>query len=460
VRRLTFTLVLAITAAALVTGSVAAKHSPQPPSNTEPPRISGQALQGTTLSASTGSWEGETPISFRFQWRRCDDRGDSCQDVPGATQQTHKLVPQDVGHRLRVRVTASNSAGSSSAESDSTDTVQHGKPPQNDVRPTIGGDFREGGTIVATVGTWSGTSPISFVFQWQRCTPDGSHCSDVSGARRNSYTLTPADVGSRPRILVTGKNAYGTASAASLVGNVPIISPLGTAPQNTAMPALSGTPQVGQNLTLAAGTWQGSTPMSFVYGWQRCSSGGANCVKIAGANNNVYAVTTADVGFTIRGTVMASNAFGRTTVLTAPTAVVTRPQPQGVVKLPSGLISLPVSSVSLPQRLVIDQIAFSPRTLTSRVPFTAAFRVRDTRGYVIRGALVYVVGVPFGRVNPAAEVATDMNGIATISLVPTARLPLVNGGFLVLFVRARKPGEDVLGGISARRLVSVRTAHT
>src|SRR5207247_833226 len=149
----------------------------------------------------------------------------------------------------------------------------------------------------------------SFVLQWQRCTPDGSHCSDIAGAGRYSYVLTPADVGSRPRILVTGKNAYGTASAASPVGNAPIIGPRGTAPQNTAVPVLSGTPQVGQNLTLAAGTWQGSTPMSFVYGWQRCNSGGASCVKISGANNNIYTVTTADVGFTIRGTVMGSNAF-------------------------------------------------------------------------------------------------------------------------------------------------------
>ena len=69
--------------------------------------------------------------------------------------------------------------------------------------------------------------------------------------------------------------------------------------------------------------------------------------------------------------------------------------------------------------------------LTSRSPFTAQFRVRDTRGYVIRDALVYVVGVPFGRIQTPAEVATAMDGVATIQLVPTARLPLVKGGFLV-----------------------------
>ena len=108
---------------------------------------------------------------------------------------------------------------------------------------------------------------------------------------------------------------------------------------------------------------------------------------------------------------------------------------------------------------MIDQVSFSPQTITSHAPFTASFRVRDTRGYVIRGALVYVVGVPFGRVNAAPEVATDLNGVAAVQVVPTARLQLVDGGFLVLFVRTRKPGDDLLSGVAARRLVSVRTAH-
>src|SRR5439155_4911972 len=154
----------------------------------------------------------------------------------------------------------------------------------------------------------------------------------------------------------------------------------------------------------------------------------------SGATGRSYRVTSADVGATLRGSVTASNRFGTTTTLTAPTAVVTTPQPAGAIKLPNGLTSIPVSSVSLPAELIIDQVSFQPGVLRSRNPFTASFRVRDTRGYVVRGALVLVEAIPFGRIGPAPEVATGTDGVATLNLRPTARPPLIRGGFLVCFL--------------------------
>jgi hypothetical protein len=100
------------TAASSPTAVVAA---PQAPANSSPPTISGTPQLGQTLTASPGSWTGPQPITFTFQWRRCDQFGGSCADIVGATGQTYLLNSADVGHSMRVRVTAKNQFGKTSA---------------------------------------------------------------------------------------------------------------------------------------------------------------------------------------------------------------------------------------------------------------------------------------------------------------------------------------------------------
>ena len=53
------------------------------------------------------------------------------------------------------------------------------------------------------------------------------------------------------------------------------------------------------------------------------------------------------------------------------------------------------------------------------------------------------------------EQPTDANGLATITIHQLKGFPADrNQQLLVMFVRARKQGEDLLGGISSRRLIS------
>lgn len=228
------------------------------------------------------------------------------------------------------------------------------------------------------------------------------------------------------------------------------------APVNTTPPTISGTPRDGETLTASEGTWTGAEPMTFAYQWQRCDANGLNCANLAGATGRTYVVQTSDVGNRLRVRVTATNAAGSSTADSQPTAPVT--PPEGATRLSSGRFSIPASSVRLPHRLVISGVEFVPGVLRSRQPYTGRFRVTDTRGYIVRDALVSVLGVPLGWINAVQEVRTNVDGLATVQLQPTARVR-INGGSIVKFIRARKEGDNLLAGVSSRRLVRIRTAR-
>jgi hypothetical protein len=93
----------------------------QAPSNTAPPLISGSALDGKTLTTSDGTWSGSTPMSFAYQWQRCNTSGAACVPIASTTAKTYTMVSADVGSTLRVVVTASNAAGSAYAAAVNSD---------------------------------------------------------------------------------------------------------------------------------------------------------------------------------------------------------------------------------------------------------------------------------------------------------------------------------------------------
>jgi hypothetical protein len=99
-------------------------QAPASPINTSAPTISGTAREGATLTANEGVWSGTTPMTFAYQWLRCGRSGGSCTSIAGATSKTYLLTGSDVGSKIRVRVTATNAAGSGSATSEPTPVVK------------------------------------------------------------------------------------------------------------------------------------------------------------------------------------------------------------------------------------------------------------------------------------------------------------------------------------------------
>jgi hypothetical protein len=228
-------------------------------------------------------------------------------------------------------------------------------------------------------------------------------------------------------------------------------------PQNTENPAVVGPARDGELVAAKDGEWSGTNPMTFSYQWQRCDGAGANCAAISGATEKIYRVATADVGRRLRVQVTARNTSGSRSEASPASEAVDRPA--GATRLADGRYSIPVTSVRMPDRLVISGVEFRPNVLRSRQPFTGRFRVTDTRGYVVRDAIVLVTGVPLGWIRAPQEIKTGSDGLATLQLQPTRFLRLVRGGSMVMFIRARKEGDSILAGISSRRLVRARTAR-
>jgi Ig domain of plant-specific actin-binding protein len=415
-----------------------------PPSNSSKPTISGNAVQGETLTADKGSWSGDSPIGYSYQWRRCNSSGSSCSNV-GSNGSTYTLGSSDVNHTLEVTVTATNGIGLSSVTSNHTGVVSAPAKPANRSTPTISGNLTQGSTLTVNPGSWSGTQPVSFSYQWQRCDSNGKHCGSIGGATGSTYKLTSADIGHRLRTYVTAKNTVASTTAVSTAtGTVGAAAPV-----NTSAPVISGAARQGSTLKASAGSWSSALPVIlYNFQWFRCDTKGANCAGIVGASNSSYVVVGADVGHTLLVQVRAQTSRDSTIANSKPSAVAAAAQTN----------TLAVSGLALPDRLEMDKVQFNVKEITSRSqPLVARVHVREIQsGRSVSGALVRAIGIPFNRLSSAKETATDGNGWATITFTVRNTFPLRRGYRITLFLRARKPGGSVLAGISTRRLVGLR----
>jgi hypothetical protein len=117
----------------------------------------------------------------------------------------HSLLSSiDVGRTFRVTVTASNSSGSATGTSAATAVVAattSTSAPSLVSAPVISGTAQQGQTLSSSTGTWNGTQPISYSYQWYRRDSGGNNCA--AGPTGQSYLLSSTDVGRTFRVTVT-----------------------------------------------------------------------------------------------------------------------------------------------------------------------------------------------------------------------------------------------------------------
>lgn len=328
--------------------------------------------------------------------------------------------------------------------------------PRNTGEPRISGSAVEGATLTASTGSWSGTQPITFKYQWLRCDANAGNCSPIAGETRSTTKLGDEDIGHTIRVRITASNDDGTTSATANATDV--VKAAGNTPANSSPPIIGGAPTVGQTLTANPGNWSGTQPISYSYQWRRCDTTGGSCSSISAATARTYMLKTSDAKNTLRVQVRATNKVGSAQATSVPTAVITTGPTPPATGCPSGTGSIQIGQLSAPARLLVDRFEVSPSTINlSTSNLIVRFHVTACSGRAVQGAMVYVTGVPYNQFSIPPEAATSANGWAELDLRRLQGFPAAQKQqLLVMFVRARKQGENLLAGISTRRLISTR----
>ena len=117
----------------------------------------------------------------------------------------------------------------------------------------------------------------------------------------------------------------------------------------------------------------------------------------------------------------------------------------------------PIAQLTPPARLQISAFnVLSGPVNEGSETFTLKVRVGSTCSKDVIGASVYVTAVPYNQFTIPEEELTANDGTATLVFRRDANFPASDlQQQLTLFIRATKPGEDPLAGISTRRLVAV-----
>lgn len=271
--------------------------------NTAPPTISGTAKVASTLTAAPGTWS-PTGATFTYQWLA------DGAPVTAATTSTTYVVPAGaVGKKIAVKVTAAKCMRTSASATSAPTAAVPAMTNLGYAVPTVTGTAKVGETLTANEGTWT-PAGVTFTYKWW------SAGVAISGATAKTYVPTAADIGKRIQVTVTGSKAGYLTTFATSAGTAAVVPAVASPVVNSVAPTLSGTPKVGQTMTVSPGTWS-PTGVTFTYQWL------ADGVAIAGANSSTFSPGSSRVGKKLSVAVTGAKAgYTSVTVTTAESAPV------------------------------------------------------------------------------------------------------------------------------------------
>ena len=120
-----------------------------------------------------GGWDGAAGLTFTYQWKRCTANGGSCSPISLATDNTYTAGAADVGHALRLAVSASKNGSASTTSPDSTQT--NALAPLSTGAPALYRRAAGHGEITADspASDWDGVSGLTQSYKFSRCDSGG-----------------------------------------------------------------------------------------------------------------------------------------------------------------------------------------------------------------------------------------------------------------------------------------------
>ena len=269
---------------------------------------------------------GAEVTGYTVQWKLDSGSWDTPADVSQATTTgaSHTITGLQLDVEYDVRAMATNSAGDGPAAGQitATPTAQTSQQRENSPaagRPAITGQARVGETLTADtsgITDADGLDNATFAYQWS------ANGLGIHGADGSTYTLTGDKEGDRVQVLVSFTDDEGNEESLISAATEPV-EPRANRPA-TGAPTISGTPQVGETLTVhtsGIADADGLDNAEFSYQW------GPSGIGIPRATGSTYTISEEDKGFHIQVLVSFTDDAGHEETLTSAATATVEPKP-------------------------------------------------------------------------------------------------------------------------------------